>query len=60
MGKPVIIWDMQVFDDDDNALPSGEVGELVGRPTDPNLRFYEYYNNPHATADEGPTNATAA
>ncbi|MFQ5875283.1 MAG: ATP-dependent acyl-CoA ligase, partial [Dehalococcoidia bacterium] len=49
MGKRTLIWDMRVFDEQDKELGSGQVGELVGRPTDPSLRFYEYYKNPKAT-----------
>lgn len=50
MGRPALIWDMRVFDEADNALGPGSVGELVGKPTNPSLRLYEYYKNPEATA----------
>ncbi len=52
MGSPTLIWDMKVFDDNDNPLGSDQVGELVGKPADPSLRFYEYYKNPEATAEK--------
>jgi fatty-acyl-CoA synthase len=48
VGKPVANVEVRVVDDDDNAVPSGEVGEIVYRgPT----TMKEYYRNPEATEE---------
>ncbi|MGQ4809530.1 Crotonobetaine/carnitine--CoA ligase [Candidatus Entotheonellaceae bacterium PAL068K] len=48
MGKPSAAFDMQVVDEHDQALPPGEVGELVYQPAGGGA-LTEYYKNPEAT-----------
>mgnify|MGYP000052316349 CR=1 FL=1 len=47
-GRPSLNVETRVVDDDDNALPVGEVGEIVHRS--PHL-ITEYYNDPEKTAE---------
>jgi crotonobetaine/carnitine-CoA ligase len=42
-------FDVRVFDDNDNELPAGEVGEVVIRPKRAHVMFEGYFNNPEAT-----------
>jgi carnitine-CoA ligase len=42
-------FDVRIFDDDDNELPAGEVGEIVCRPKAPNVMFTGYFRRPEAT-----------
>jgi crotonobetaine/carnitine-CoA ligase len=52
MGKPnVYEFEVRFVDDDDNDVPLGEVGEIVCRPTGPNLMFAGYWNRPDATVE---------
>jgi crotonobetaine/carnitine-CoA ligase len=52
MGKPNRHeFDVRIVDDDDNEVPVGEVGEIVCRPTGPNLMFRGYWNRPDATVE---------
>jgi len=52
MGKPNRHeFDVRFVDDDDNEVEIGEVGEIVCRPTGPNLMFAGYWNRPDATVD---------
>lgn len=51
MGKPGATFDMKVVDHDDNALPPGEIGELIYRPVHA-APLTEYYKNPQATAEK--------
>jgi crotonobetaine/carnitine-CoA ligase len=51
MGKPGATYEMKVVDSNDNELPSGEVGELIYRPTS-GTALTEYYKNPAATAEK--------
>jgi crotonobetaine/carnitine-CoA ligase len=51
MGKPGATFEMKVVDDDDNELPSGEVGELIYRPMGGGS-LTEYYKNPEATEEK--------
>jgi carnitine-CoA ligase len=52
MGKPNRHeFEVRLVDDDDNEVPIGEVGEIVCRPTGPNLMFAGYWNRPDATVE---------
>lgn len=42
-------FDVRIFDENDNEVPSGTVGEIVVRPKRPNVMFSGYWNNPEAT-----------
>jgi crotonobetaine/carnitine-CoA ligase len=44
-------FEVRLFDDDDNEVRVGEVGEIVCRPTGPNLMFAGYWRRPDATID---------
>lgn len=48
-GKPSPLFDVRLFDDDEQEVPVGEVGEVVCRPLEPHVMFEGYYNNPAAT-----------
>ena len=44
-------WDVRIFDDDDNELPPGSKGEIVGRPRKANVMFDGYWGRPDATLE---------
>lgn len=44
-------FEVRLLDDDDVVVEPGEVGEIVCRPTGPNLMFAGYWNRPDATVD---------
>ncbi|MGZ6908479.1 MAG: AMP-binding protein [Acidimicrobiia bacterium] len=44
-------FEVRIVDDDDEPVPPGTVGEIVCRPTGPNLMFAGYWNRPEATVD---------
>jgi crotonobetaine/carnitine-CoA ligase len=48
-GHGGIDFEVQIFDDGDNPLPPGAVGEIVVRPRRPNIMFKGYWRNPEAT-----------
>jgi crotonobetaine/carnitine-CoA ligase len=48
-GKPMDIYEVQLFDDDDKEVPDGEIGEIVFRPRVPFVMMSEYYNMPEKT-----------
>ncbi|MFP3566416.1 AMP-binding protein [Paraburkholderia sp. SIMBA_030] len=50
-GKAGTGYDVQLVDDHDNAVPPGQVGELVARPQRPHLGTTGYYRNPDATLE---------
>jgi crotonobetaine/carnitine-CoA ligase len=51
-GQCVSYLEVAVVDDDDTMLPTGTVGEIVVRPANPNVYFFQgYWNNPRATLD---------
>ncbi|MGD0228835.1 MAG: ATP-dependent acyl-CoA ligase [Syntrophorhabdales bacterium] len=50
-GKPMDIYELKLFDDDDNEVPTGEVGEIVFRPKAPYVMMSEYYNMPEKTLE---------
>jgi crotonobetaine/carnitine-CoA ligase len=39
-------FDVRLVDDDDTEVPVGDTGEIVCRPTGPNLMFSGYWNRP--------------
>ena len=43
------VFDVRLFDERDNEVPVGEVGEIVCRPLRPHVMFEGYYRNPEAT-----------
>jgi crotonobetaine/carnitine-CoA ligase len=42
-------FDVRIFDDDDNELPTGTDGEIVIRPKRPHVMFEGYWGRPEAT-----------
>jgi crotonobetaine/carnitine-CoA ligase len=44
-------FEVHLVDDDDVEVATGEVGEIVCRPTGPNLMFAGYWNRPDATVE---------
>jgi crotonobetaine/carnitine-CoA ligase len=44
-------FDVRVFDDDDNELPSGAEGEIVVRPKRPHVMFEGYWGRPEVTVE---------
>ncbi|MCX7619989.1 MAG: AMP-binding protein [Acidimicrobiales bacterium] len=49
-GKPNDVeFDVRIFDDHDNEVPVGEVGEIVCRPKRPHVMFEGYWGRPEAT-----------
>jgi carnitine-CoA ligase len=44
-------FEVKLVDDDDVEVATGVVGEIVCRPTGPNLMFAGYWNRPDATVD---------
>jgi crotonobetaine/carnitine-CoA ligase len=49
-GKANPLFTVKLFDEHDNEVPVGEVGEVVARPNEPGVMFAGYYRNPAATA----------
>ena len=51
-GKPNRVeFDVRLVDDEDVEVATGETGEIVCRPTGPNLMFAGYWNRPEATVE---------
>lgn len=48
-GKPYSAYEVKIFDELDNELPSGEIGEIVCRPHEPFSFMLGYYRMPEAT-----------
>jgi crotonobetaine/carnitine-CoA ligase len=44
-------FEVKLVDDDDVEVPTGETGEIVCRPTGPNLMFAGYWNRPDSTVE---------
>ena len=44
-------FEVRLVDDADNEVPVGEIGEIVCRPTGPNLMFAGYWRRPEATVE---------
>jgi carnitine-CoA ligase len=50
-GKPMDIYEMKLVDDLDEAVPTGEIGEIVFRPKVPFVMMSEYYKMPEKTLE---------
>jgi len=50
-GKPMDMYEVKLFDDKDNEVPVGEIGEIVFRPREPFVMMLEYYNMPEKTLE---------
>src|SRR5271165_279315 len=48
-GRPNDDFEVRIFDDDDHDVPTGQVGEIVCRPTRPHVMFEGYWRRPEAT-----------
>lgn len=48
-GQAADDFEVKIFDDRDNELPPGEVGEIVCRPKRPNVMMSAYYKMPDTT-----------
>jgi len=48
-GKVGRDFEVRIFDDGDNELPTGTAGEIVARPNRPNIMFQGYWNRPADT-----------
>jgi carnitine-CoA ligase len=49
-GKPnAVDFEVRLVDDEDVEVPVGEIGEIVCRPTGPNLMFAGYWRRPEET-----------
>ncbi|WP_159898538.1 AMP-binding protein [Salinirussus salinus] len=51
MGQEVFFMEAEVLDENDEALPPGEVGELAFRPKQAGILLKEYYNKPEKTVN---------
>lgn len=49
-GRVNDIFDVRIFDDEDNEVPPNVAGEVVVRPKKPHVMFEGYWNKPEATA----------
>lgn len=50
-GKPMDIYEVKLFDEEDKEVPAGEIGEIVFRPREPFVMMLGYYNMPDKTAE---------
>ena len=50
-GKPMDIYEVKLFNDRDEEVPAGEIGEIVFRPLAPFVMMSEYYNMPEKTLE---------
>lgn len=50
-GKPVSYADVQIVDENDWPVPTGESGEIVVRPTRPNTMLQGYYGDPEGAVE---------
>ena len=50
-GPPGSDFEVKIFDDDDEELPEGEVGEIVCRPRKPDIAFKGYYKQEEKTLE---------
>jgi carnitine-CoA ligase len=50
-GRPMDIYEVKLFDDDDNEVLPEEIGEIVFRPKEPFVMMSEYYNMPGKTLE---------
>ncbi|GAA0615289.1 ATP-dependent acyl-CoA ligase [Sporichthya brevicatena] len=49
-GRPNPLLTVRLFDENDNEVPPGQVGEVCVRPNQPHVMFEGYFKNPEATA----------
>jgi len=49
VGKPREGFEIKIFDEKDNEVPVGQIGEIVVRPTKPYIMFDGYYNSVEET-----------
>jgi len=49
-GRPLDEYEMMIFDENDQPVPDGTVGEIVFRPREANIMFEGYWKRPEATA----------
>lgn len=49
-GRPVEEYEIRIFDEFDQPVPDGTVGEIVLRPRQPYVSFSGYWKRPEATA----------
>jgi acyl-CoA synthetase (AMP-forming)/AMP-acid ligase II len=52
VGKPPSYVELDIVDEDDWPVPTGERGEIVVRPTRPNTMMKGYYGNPEQTIED--------
>jgi crotonobetaine/carnitine-CoA ligase len=50
-GQPLPIYEVKLFDDNDDEVPPDEPGEIVFRPKEPFTMMIEYYNMPDKTLE---------
>lgn len=50
VGRPTPDAAVKIVDEDDWEVPTGETGEILVRPTEPNTMFREFYEAPELTA----------
>lgn len=50
-GKPLPMFEIKLFDDEDHEVPAGVSGEIVFRPKEPFTMMLEYYNMPDKTLE---------
>jgi crotonobetaine/carnitine-CoA ligase len=50
-GKPLDIYEVKLFNDQDNEVGMGEIGEIVFRPKESFVMMLGYYNMPDKTAE---------
>ncbi len=50
-GRAMDIYDVKLFDEYDNEVPTGQIGEIAFRPKEPHTMMLEYYNMPEKTLD---------
>jgi len=51
IGRAAPLYDVRLFDDDDQEVPVGEVGEICVRPKVPYATYLGYWRNPQATIE---------
>src|SRR4029453_3588882 len=49
LGRPVYWLDVKLFDENDEEVPPGEVGEIVVRPKEPFVMYEGYLDMPEFT-----------
>jgi crotonobetaine/carnitine-CoA ligase len=49
-GRPLAEYEMMIFDENDQPVPDGTIGQIVFRPREANIMFEGYWKRPEATA----------